>query len=194
MIIGIDIDDTIAKTNDKLIEEAIKYDKEQLKGKGFKNRNAYSFMEMFYWSVVDVDSFLDYIRNSKFFLEVEPINDASLYINKLYDMGCKIVFITRRRDSFKVKSRTKKWLKNHGFKYHKLILGAKNKGKICNELGVSLFVDNDIKNVYDAMDFGIDSIVMMDEYNKDENELKVVSSWDEVYNYVCGVMKDGQNS
>ena len=71
---------------------------------------------------------------------------------------------------------------------------AKNKGKICNELGVSLFIDNDIKNVYDAMDFGIDSIVMMDEYNKDENELKVVSSWDEVYNYVCGVMKDGQNS
>ena len=101
MIIGIDIDDTIAKTNDKLIEEAIKYDKEHLKGKGFKNRNAYSLMEIFYWSVVDVDSFLDYIRNSKFFLEVEPINDASLYINKLYDIGCKIVFITRRKDSFK---------------------------------------------------------------------------------------------
>lgn len=194
MVIGIDIDDTIAKTNDKLIKEAVKFDKECLKGKGFKNRNAYSFMEMFYWSVVDVDRFLDYIRNSKFFLEVEPMIDASVYINKLYDMGCKIVFITRRKDSFKVKTRTKKWLKDHGFKYHKLILSANNKGKICNELGVSLFIDNDIKNVYDALDYGIDSLVMLDEYNKSENELRIVSSWDEAYNYVCGVIENGQNS
>lgn len=194
MIIGIDIDDTIAKTNDKLVEEAIRYDKKFLKGKGFKNRNAYSFMEMFYWSVVDVDNFLEYIRNGKFFLEVEPIENASLVINKLYDMGCKIVFVTRRKDSFKVKLRTKKWLKTHGFNYHKLILGAKHKGKVCNDLGISLFIDNDIKNIYDALDYGIDSLLMKDDYNKDENELRVVSSWDEVYNYVCGVIKDGKNS
>ena len=38
----------------------------------------------------------------------------------------------------------KKWLKKIGFKYHKLILGANEKGKICEDLGVSLFIDNDM--------------------------------------------------
>ena len=66
MIIGIDIDDTIAKTNERLISEALEFDKKFVRGKGFKNKKAYSFMEMFYWSVVDVDDFLEHIRNSKF--------------------------------------------------------------------------------------------------------------------------------
>lgn len=189
MIIGIDIDDTISLTNARLIEEACFFDKEYLKGKGYKNRNAYSFMEMFYWSVLDVDSFLKYIRDSKFFLGVEPIKDAAIYINKLYDEGNKIVFITRRKNTFKVKSMTKKWLKKHGFKYNKLILGAKKKGEICDNEGVSFFVDNDIKNVYDVLDYGINAVLMTDDYNKDENELVRVNSWQDIYKKV-GEMKD----
>ena len=187
MIIGIDIDDTISLTNDRLIEEAIKYDREFLKGKGFKNKKAYSFMEMFYWSVLDVDSFLNYIRSSKFFLEVLPIENSALYINKLYDEGNKIIFITRRENTFKVKSMTKKWLKKNGFKYNKLILGAKKKGVVCETEGVSFFVDNDIKNVYEVLECGIDCVLMSDGYNKDEEELERVNSWKEVYDKVRGM-------
>lgn len=184
MIIGIDIDDTIAKTNERLISEALEFDRKFVKGKGFKNKKAYSFMEMFYWSVVDVDNFLEYIRNGKFFLELEPIDGALECINSLYNDGYKIVFITRRKDSFRVKSITKKWLKKIGFKYHKLILGAKEKGRICEDLGISLFIDNDIKNVYDAIHHGIDSLLINDGYNKDEDELKLVETWDEINSYI----------
>lgn len=187
MRIGIDIDDTISKTNEKLIVEALKYDKEHVRGKGFKNKNAYSFMEMFYWTVMDVDQFLDSVRNSKFFLELEVKGEADKYIPKLYEEGHEIYFITKRKDCFKVKRSTKKWLKNHGIPFHKLFLSSSKKGQLCNDLNIDLFIDNDIKNIYDALDFGIDSLLMGDEYNKDETELRRVESWQEIYNYVSGV-------
>ena len=83
MRIGIDIDDTVSHTNERLIEEAYKYDKEYVKGKGFKNRNAYSFMDMFYWNVMDVDNFLKSVRNSKFFNGLNVKDSANEYITKL---------------------------------------------------------------------------------------------------------------
>ena len=47
MIIGIDIDDTIAKTNISLLEEAFQYDKDHCGGRGFKNKDAYALKDMF---------------------------------------------------------------------------------------------------------------------------------------------------
>ncbi len=184
MRIGIDIDDTISLTNERMIEEAILYDKQFVKGKGFKNKKAYSFMEMFYWTVMDVDQFLNHVRNSKFFLTLPVKQEADRYIKKLYDEGNEIFFITRRKDSFKTKLSTKKWLKKNGFRYHKLILGCSKKGAMCENLGIDIFIDNDYKNVYDASQYGIDSILMGDEYNKDEKEFRRVESWKEIYDYV----------
>ena len=63
MIIGIDIDDTVAKTNSSLLEVAIRFDKEQLEGKGFKNKDAYSLKELFYWTDQDVSKFMETIRD-----------------------------------------------------------------------------------------------------------------------------------
>lgn len=194
MRIGIDIDDTIALTNDKLIEEALKFDSEKLKGKGFKNKKAYSFMEMFYWSVVDVDNFLKTIRNSRFFLGIEPISDAALYVNKLALEGNEIIFITRRQNSLGVRMKTKKWLKDHGFNYNKIFFGCKKKGEVCEREGISLFIDDDIKNIYDAMDYGVDVLLFESRYTKDEDELKKVATWADVYKYVSEVSENGKNS
>lgn len=184
MRIGIDIDDTVSCTNEKLIEEALKFDKEHVKGKGFKNKNAYSFMEMFYWTVMDVDNFLKTVQGGNFFLDLDVKHEANEYIKKLYDEGNEIIFITRRKNSFTVKLKTKKWLKKNGFKFNKLLLGHSKKGQVCKDYGIDLFIDNDYKNVYDALSYGIDSIMMGDEYNKDETEVKRVESWKEIYNYV----------
>ena len=41
MIIGIDMDDTICSTNERILVEADKYDKEVLGGSGVKNKDAY---------------------------------------------------------------------------------------------------------------------------------------------------------
>ena len=87
MKIGIDIDDTVANTDERIIQEALKYDKEFVKGRGFKNKDAYTFMEKFYWNVMDVDGFMKVIRKGKFFSELNPIDDSVFYVNKLYDDG-----------------------------------------------------------------------------------------------------------
>ena len=46
---GIDMDDTICDTNENVIVEADKYDKEVLGGTGIKDINAYEFTEMMGW-------------------------------------------------------------------------------------------------------------------------------------------------
>ncbi len=184
MKIGIDIDDTISKTNERLIEDALKYDRDFVRGRGFKDPEAYSFMEMFYWSVLDVDNFLKKFRKSNAFYELEPKEEAPLYISKLYEEGNEIYFITRRQNSFKVKSMTKKWLKKNGFKYTKLFMHIKDKGDLCSELGIDVFIDNDEKNVYEAMENKVDSLLMATKYNATVEDCKRVNNWKEIYDYI----------
>ena len=184
MKIGIDIDDTVSKTNERLIEEALKYDREYVKGKGFKDPEAYSFMEMFYWSVVDVDNFLKRFRKGTAFYELEEKEEAPLYISKLYDEGNEIYFITRRQNTMKMKSMTKKWLKKKGFKYNKIFMEIRNKGEFCHNLDIDIFIDNDEKNVYEALEYKIDSLLMATKYNEDVEDLRKVHNWKEIYDYI----------
>lgn len=184
MRIGIDIDDTVSKTNEKLIEVALRFDEKRVKGKGFKDPNAYSFMEMFYWNVMDVDTFMKTFRSGNYFLELEPLEGASEYISKLYEEGNEIYFITRRQNTFKMRSMTKKWLKKNGFKYNKVFFYIKDKGKFGSELGLDYFIDNDEKNVYDALEYNIKAYLMDTKYNKDVTDLERVKSWKEFYNKI----------
>lgn len=184
MRIGIDVDDTIAETNKGIVEEALKYDKEFVKGRGFKNKNAYSLMEMFYWSVLDLDHFMHYIRTGKFFTTLTPVAGAVQNINKLYQDGHDILFITRRANNFKTKMKTKKWLKEKGFHYHKLLLGCDDKDEICNEYGIEFFIDNDLQNVVEVSSLGIPCVLKGTDFNKGEKEYKRIESWDAIYDYV----------
>ncbi len=186
MKIAIDIDDTVSKTNEKIIKEALRYDKEHVKDKGFKNPNAYSFMELFYWNVLDVDGFMKNIRKGNHYADLEPIEDAAKYISMLYAEGHEIIFITRRKGGIKVRNITKKWLKKNGFKYHRLIMDTSKKGEACHDLGVDLLIDNDIKNIYDAQDYQIDGLLMGDRFNENETDLHRVESWAEIYKYIKG--------
>ena len=90
MVIGIDIDDTICSTNEKIIEEADKYDKEVLGGTGVKDDTAYEFTEMMGWEKEMKSQFfadrLEYIMDNA---ELKP--NAKELINKLHDEGNKII-------------------------------------------------------------------------------------------------------
>lgn len=194
MRIGIDIDDTIAKTNKKLIEEALRYDKEHVRGRGLKNKNAYSFMEMFYWTVLDLDGFMKEVRRGKFFSSLEPVEGAVLNINKLYQEGNQIIFITRRQKDLKTMLKTKKWLKNMGFRYHKLILGGEHKDEICSNYQIDIFIDNDVKNVIEVSSEGILCVLKGTEFNRDEKDFRRIESWDDIYDYIKEVNSNGQNS
>lgn len=186
MKIAIDIDDTIADTHKEIIKLALEYDKKYLKGKGFKNKDALYLRDMFYWNIIDAEKFINYLRGINYYKDIEPIKEANKYISMLYDEGYEIIFMTRRNNNFKIRNITERWLKNNNFKYHRLILGALDKGEICHNIGVDLFIDNDPKNIDDAKDYGILGIVFADIYNKDDNEFKRLDSWKEIYHFVKG--------
>lgn len=194
MRIGIDIDDTISLTNKKLIEEALKYDKLHVRGRGFKNKNAYSFMEMFYWTVLDLDGFMKDVRSGKFFTTLEPVEGSVLNINKLYQEGNEIIFITRRQNDLKTRMKTKKWLKNMGFKYNKLVLGGEHKDEICNKYQIDFFIDNDLKNVIEVSSEGILCVLKGTRFNDVDSEYRRIESWDDIYDYIKEVEKDGEIS
>ena len=93
MVIGIDIDDTICSTNERIIVEADKYDKEVLCGTGVKDVTAYEFSEMMGWEKEMKGKFfadrLEYIMDNA---EIKP--GAVEIINRLHDEGNKIIFIS----------------------------------------------------------------------------------------------------
>lgn len=184
MNIGVDLDDTVCLTHEKLIEEAILFDKVKVKGRGIKDKDAKSFMDMFYWNVMDVSNFFDYIKKSKFYAKLEAKPLASEYINKFYDEGNNIIFITKRDKNLKNSRITKKWLKNNGFKYNKVILGCNDKTAVCLDENIDLFIDNDEKNIIKAKEKKIKVYLMDSVYTKKVPGVKKVKNFKEVYELV----------
>lgn len=183
MKICVDIDDTISKTNERLMEEAIRYDRECCRGRGFKDKDAYSLMDLFYWNVVELDKFFSIIHTAKFYASLGMVEDANTYVNQLKKDGHEIYFITKRKKTFNISSKTKKWLKDFGFNYNKLVLGVNKKGEKCKELGIDLIIDNDIKNIKDAESYGIKGIVKGTKFNETENHLRI-EEWADIYKYI----------
>ncbi|MDD6271968.1 MAG: hypothetical protein PUA90_00405, partial [bacterium] len=99
MVIGIDMDDTICSTNELIILEADKYDKEVLGGSGIKDESAYEFTEMMGWEKDMKGKFfadrLEYIMSHA---EIKP--GAREVINKLHDEGNKIIIISFRKGKY----------------------------------------------------------------------------------------------
>ena len=93
MRIGIDVDDTICSTNETILLEADKYDKEVLGGTGIKNKKAYDFTLMMGWPKEGKGMlFKDRLE---YIMDKSPIKDGAVeVINKLYDEGNEIIFIT----------------------------------------------------------------------------------------------------
>lgn len=185
MVIGIDIDDTICSTNEKIIEEADKYDKEVLGGSGVKDATAYEFTEMMGWEKEMKGQFfadrLEYIMSNA---ELKP--RAKELINKLHDEGYKIIFISFRKDKY-IKdpyTMTKNYLDKHGIKYDGLFVNTGTKTDECIENGVKLFIDDKESHCEDVSNAGIDVVLFTNLYNHEENRFVRKDTWEEVYAYI----------
>ena len=185
MVIGIDMDDTICSTNERIIIEADKYDKEVLGGTGIKDINAYEFTEMMGWPDGMKGQFfkdrLEYIMEN-----AEIKEDAKEVINKLHDEGCKILFISFRKDKY-IKNPyklTKDWLDKEGIKYDKIFVNTGSKEDECKQNNVTLFIDDKESHCEDVSREGIDVLLFTNLYNHDEKRFKRVDNWKEVYKYI----------
>lgn len=185
MRIGIDIDNTVSNTNELIIEEFLKYDYNNLGNRGFRNRDAYLFSEMFN---VTESEFMTFIE--KYYHRIIPKipakSHAAEVINRLRKEGYEIYFITHRNKiEFKNPySITKKWLKRNGFTYDKLVVDSGDKGEAAVKYNIDLFIDDLPKNLERIAAKNIDVLMVDIYYNRKENRFKRVISWEEVYNII----------
>lgn len=185
MVIGIDMDDTICSTNELIIVEADKYDKEVLGGTGVKDVKAYEFNDMLGWPPEMKGQFfkdrLEYIMSSAVIKE-----DAKEVINRLHDKGCKIIIISFRKakylkDPYML---TKTWLDENGVKYDKIYVDTGSKVDECIESKVNLFIDDKESHCEEVSEAGIDVILFTNAYNTEETRFVRKDNWKDIEKYI----------
>ncbi len=185
MILGIDMDDTICDTNENVIVEADKYDKEVLGGTGIKDINAYEFTEMMGWPKdMKGKFFADRLEHIMGTAKIKE--NAKEVINKLHDEGCKIIIISFRKDKY-IKDPyglTKNWLDEHGVHYDKIYVNTGSKVDECIDNDVDLFIDDKESHCEEVNGAGVDVLLFTNLYNRDEKRFKRADNWNEVYNYI----------
>ena len=109
-------------------------------------------------------------------------------INKLYDEGNEIIFITYRKDKY-IKDPyllTKNYLDRHGIKYNKLIANSGDKGIVCYNNKIDLFIDDSVTHLEDVSLYGIKVLLFDSEYNRDNIKFDRVKNWYQIYNLIGG--------
>lgn len=180
MKIGIDIDDVITNTSEKIEEYVVKdinrqklqeHMKEIMKGNPSEPELISFCME-------------NYLR---VFEKVKPKDNASKVIQNLLDKGNEIYLITARgenleffRGSEKV---TKKFLEDNNIKYTKIIFNAVNKAQLCVDNQIDIMIDDSIEHCEDIKNVGIKSIVFTSNVNKNTSTtVERVNNWLELEN------------
>ena len=185
MKIGIDIDDTVMNTFD-VIEEAARYfDKYFLENKGYQDITKYDFHERFYWTSEEKKAFFNYFRKNKLYLKAKPKGDALYYLEKLYNEGYEIYFLTRRKKDEKldILSITKNDLISKGFKFTDCYIGLSKKGEACKSLEIDVFIDDAVIQIEDVNNYGIKTILIDNWYNKEYKGLRA-KNFQEIYNII----------
>ena len=185
MKIGIDIDDTVMNTFD-VIEEAARYfDRYFLENKGYQDITKYDFHERFYWTSEEKKAFFNYFRKNKLYLKAKPKGDALYYLEKLYNEGYELYFLTRRKKDEKldILSITKNDLISKGFKFTDCYIGLSKKGEACKSLGIDVFIDDAVIQIEDVNNYGIKTISIDNWYNKEYKGLRA-KNFQEIYNII----------
>lgn len=185
MKIAVDIDDTIANTNELLLIYADKYDKLYKEGHGIIDRDCYKFNGMYDWTEEDRLSFFETYM-TEVLEKVEVKNHVKEIISKLRKEGHEIIFITTRdgnyiEDSYAL---TKNWLDTNGIEYDMIIAGDKRKSDYALALGFDLFIDDSVKNCTKVSEKNVDVLLFDTIYNRDCHTFKRVNNWLEIYDYI----------
>ena len=184
MRIGVDIDDTITDSWECLIPTYSKMF--NIDEKVLHNSMPY------YSSVKDLISLDEYYKvmlpvYDKIIPNVHLKDDVKDVIDKLYELGHTITFITSRgidhTNAYKV---SKDYLDKYNIKYERIITGCSDKAEACEKENIDLFIDDSIKHCQSVSKKGIDTLLFETYYNKDYKDIKHVASWNDIYDYIKG--------
>lgn len=188
MRIGIDLDDTITKTEEILFKYAKMYNEEEKIS--FKiNREEWNWNKAFGWDEENCERFFSrYLK--RIFEEAEIKENAKERINELKDEGNKIVIITARdtKSLKEVHDVCEKWLISNKVNVDKIVVDGEDKAQKCLENKIDIFIDDGVyncENVYNNLKIPV--LLMDSRYNKDYQNpnIKRVHDWNEIYNEIC---------
>lgn len=183
--IAIDIDNTICNTSYFFGPMAEDYDRNIL----HKN-NTINYDKIIprsdNWSKEELSYFVENYFNKES-INIPIKEDAVIYINKLKELGYKIVFITNR--GIKADDHTdiivSKYLEKNNIPYDNII--TKSNDKYMYLYDCDYFIDDAIRNCEQALDKTNTKVIMMEtNKTKDYNNDKIfkASNWQEIYNYI----------
>lgn len=188
MRIGIDLDDTITKTDEILFKYAKIYNKEE-KILFNINREEWNLTKAFGWNKENIKEFFSKYLKS-IYEEAEIKENAKERINKLKDDGNEIIIITARdtKSLKEVHEVCKDWLINNKINVDKIVVDGEDKAQKCLENKIDIFIDDNIcncENVYNNLKIPV--LLMNGRYNKDYQNPKIkrVYNWNEIYNEIC---------
>ena len=190
MKIGIDVDDTITNSWESLIpyyEKTFNVPRSILQ----KSKPYYESVK----DLITIDEYFDAVL--PIYDEVIPNVDIRPHvketIDKLYELGDKVYFITARgkghTDPYKV---TKDFLDKYHIRYEEIIINCGKKAEMCEALGIKLFIDDSYKHCLAARNKGIDVLMTRKYYNQEYDDFPSFDDWDEVYEYVKSRWHDGK--
>lgn len=188
MRIGIDLDDTITKTDEILFKYAKMYNEEEKIL--FKiNRGEWDWNKAFGWDEEKCETFFSrYLK--KIFEEAEIKENAKEKINALKNDGNKIIIITARdtKSLKEVHKVCENWLINNKVNVDKIVVDGEDKVQKCLENKIDIFIDDNVYNcesVYNNLKIPV--LLMNSRYNKDYQNPKIkrVYNWNEIYNEIC---------
>ena len=143
----------------------------------------FAFTAAFGLSLEEVDQFMEE-KASEVFRKVKPQQGSRELIRYLLDTGFTVHLITARFPRYE--EVTREWLAHHGFKPSALWF-TEDKGPLCRELGVELFVDDYWENCLDVRAHGVTALLMSAPHNlgcPEEKGIYRVDNWDEIRAHV----------
>lgn len=166
--IGIDIDDTLVKTNEKALE--------------IIKREEYHQVE-YYEKLPNLSEFIN-----KHFIEI--VKTASLFdksketIERLKELGYRIVLISSRafQPGADTEEDTINYLNEKGIPYDKILLRRPNKVDACTQENVDYFIDDKEHTLDTLNEIGV-KCIKMQSIDKNPSKYHAVTTWEEILAY-----------
>lgn len=201
MNIGIDIDNTITEVQEELNKAA--YDYAIKLGKNIENadnpledikNNGDTYKKKFQFSYDELKYFLKNIQE-EITNKAKPRDNAVEVINRLKQDGHKIFIITARDNEFHDDPYllSKNWLDKNNIEYDHIIVNAREKGIVCKNENIDLFIDDQLNNCVDVEKEGIQTIRISDDDKKYTNIIPL-KDWKEIDKFIssekiCKIVK-----
>ncbi len=186
MRIGIDIDDTLTNTYEytiRVISKIYNLDYKKL----LRKKLNYDELKINYPKVFEKEIYEKEIKN------VKLKENAKKVINKLYKNNEIIIITARNKNECKLPyNLCYNYLTKNKIKFNKLIVETMDKGKTCYENKIDLFIDDSINNCLNVLEYGIDTFIFDNIYNKN-TKIKRVKNWLEINKYIERI-NNGKNS